>query len=116
MPFTTLLRMFKKISSSAGKKYFAVFLIIFCSGFQSAILAQTIKGTVTDESGKPIPAASVTVKESSKGTVTDQNGRFTIAASPGNVLVVSSLGFVTKQVTLGDEKNVDITLSSTAQN
>ena len=106
-------RLFKKVSSLAGKNCFALFLILLCSGFQSTLQAQTVKGTVSDESGKTLQAASVLIKGTSKGTITDQNGMFTIDASSGNILVISSLGFITKEVAVKDEKNLSITLSPT---
>lgn len=107
-------RLFKKISSIAGKNYYAFILILLCSGFQTTVQAQTVKGTVSNASGETIQAASVLIKGTTKGTITDKNGKFSINASPGNVLVVSSLGYLPKEVTLNDESNVDITLSPTS--
>ncbi|MGN6298853.1 MAG: SusC/RagA family TonB-linked outer membrane protein [Ginsengibacter sp.] len=102
-----------KLFSAAGKNFFTVLLILLCVGFQNKTRAQTVTGTVTDESGKSLQAASVTVKGTTRGTITDQNGTFSINASPGNVLSVSSLGYATKEVTLGDEKNISIVLTAT---
>jgi TonB-linked SusC/RagA family outer membrane protein len=102
-----------KLISTAGKNFFAVLLILLCVGFQTETRAQTVTGTVTDESGKSIQAASVTIKGTTRGTVTDQNGMFSISASPGNVLSVSSLGYISKEVTLGNEKNISIALTAT---
>ena len=102
-----------KLFSIAGKNFFTVLLILLCVGFQTKTRAQTVTGTVTDESGKSIQAASVTIKGTTRGTVTDQNGMFSISASPGNVLSVSSLGYISKEVTLGNEKNISIALTAT---
>lgn len=106
-------RLFRIFSSFAGKQSLALFLVVLGLGFQSTIRAQTVKGTVSDESGKPIQAASVLIKGTTRGTVTDKNGDFSITASPGNVLVISSLGFITKEVSLNDEKSIAITLTPT---
>jgi TonB-linked SusC/RagA family outer membrane protein len=73
--------------------------------------AQTIRGTVTDQTGKPLSSASVVIQKTSKGTVTDKDGAFTISASQGDVLVVSSLGFATKEVTVNGD-NLAITLAT----
>ena len=105
--------LFKKISSVRGKTYFTVFLFLFCTAFQTIGYAQTVQGTVADAAGKPIEAASVVIKKTSKGTVTDKNGVFSISASPGSVLVISSLGFEPKEMTVGNEKNLAISLAST---
>ena len=41
-----------KLFSAAGKNFFTVLLILLCVGFQNKTRAQTVTGTVTDESGK----------------------------------------------------------------
>jgi TonB-linked SusC/RagA family outer membrane protein len=102
----------KKIFLTAWKNKIAFLLFILCAGMQTTTKAQAVHGTVTDDAGKPLQAASVLVKNTSKGTTTDKAGMFTISASPGEVLVISSLGYITKEVTLNDEKNVTITLAS----
>src|SRR5665213_3035235 len=105
-------RLFKKISSIGGKNYLAVAFFLFCTAFQTTV-AQTVHGTVTSETGTPIQAASVEIKNTSRGTTTDKNGSFTISASPGDVLVISSLGYLNKELTLGEEKTVNISLLQT---
>lgn len=105
-------RLFKKFYSVAGKSSFAIFLFLFCAAFHMTSTAQTIRGTVTDQTGKPLSAASVVIQKTSKGTVTDKDGAFTISASQGDVLVVSSLGFATKEVTVNGD-NLAISLAAT---
>lgn len=105
-------RLFKKFSSIAGKNYLAVVFFLFCAAFQTTTVAQTVHGTVTSETGTAIQAASVTVNKTSRGTITDKDGAFTIAASPGDVLVISSLGFSTKEVTVEGD-NITVSLVAT---
>ena len=111
MTITISNRLLAKFSSAAGKTSLASLLLVFCMAFTTSICAQAVKGTVTDETGKPVQAASVVIKNTSRGTTTDKNGTFSISASPGEVLIISSLGYVSKEVTLGDEKNLSITLT-----
>jgi TonB-linked SusC/RagA family outer membrane protein len=111
MPISIPNRLFKKISSAGRKNYFAFFLFIFCAAFQTTGNAQTLQGTVTDEAGKPVQAASVVIKKTLKGTTTDKNGVFSISASPGDVLVITSLGFAGKEITVGNESNVVVSLA-----
>lgn len=59
--------------------------------------------------------ASVSVKGGSAGSMTDGEGQFTIRASKGDVLVISSVGFANKEVTVGDEDQVNIELTPAAQ-
>src|SRR4051794_23105895 len=92
---------------------FAIISFIFCTASTLTTNAQeTVQGKVTDDIGKPITAASVTVKGSSRGTTTDDNGGFKIQAKNGDVLVASSVGFADKQVKLGSETSITISLTS----
>ena len=60
---------------------------------------QTCTGVVVDEEGLPVIGAAVLVKGTLKGTSTDVDGRFTLPqAKPGDVLEVSSVGYLTKEV------------------
>ena len=72
---------------------------------------RTITGVVNDNSGKPIPLATITVKGTRNAVVTDDNGRFTIIADKaGAVLVISSVGFTAKEIPVGNAKNIDASL------
>ncbi|MDP5107014.1 MAG: TonB-dependent receptor [Polaribacter sp.] len=63
------------------------------------LMAQTIKGKVTDSSGAALPYMNVVEKGTSNGVITDDNGEFSIkVASLPATLVVSSMGFATKSV------------------
>lgn len=106
-------RLFMKISALAGKSSLAIFLFLCCTAFQTTSTAQTVHGTVTDQTGKALSAASVVIQKTSKGTVTDKDGAFTISASQGDVLVVSSLGFSTKEVTVSGD-NITVSLVATS--
>src|SRR5574338_1278984 len=77
------------------------------------LLAQnrTIKGKVTDESGNPIPNASVTVKETRQGGTADANGNFSITIdSRAKTLVFSFVGKTTEEVSIGNKTTIDVTL------
>jgi iron complex outermembrane receptor protein len=63
------------------------------------LMAQTIKGKVTDSSGAGLPYMNVIEKGTSNGTTTDDSGEFSInVKSLPTTLVVSSMGFATKSV------------------
>jgi Outer membrane receptor proteins, mostly Fe transport len=76
---------------------------------------RTIRGKIVSASGGPVIGASVSVKGGSAGSMTDGEGQFTIRASKGDVLVISSVGFANKEVTVGDEDQVNIELTPAAQ-
>src|SRR5690606_36708049 len=95
------------------KQVFTIIALIFFSAFQSSDNAQTVHGKVADEKGKPVHAASVTVKGTSRGSTTNDNGSFSISAAASDVLVISSVGFTTQEVAVGNQSNISISLTST---
>jgi len=73
-----------------------------------------ISGKVVDVDGKePLPGATITVKGTNDGVVTDFDGNFTIdAATAGNTLVISYLGYLTQEVTAKEGILVQLVLSA----
>jgi TonB-dependent starch-binding outer membrane protein SusC len=63
--------------------------------------AQTtpVTGKVMDDKGAPVSGASVLEKGTKNGTTTSNDGSFSFKVKPGATLVVSGLGFETKQIT-----------------
>ncbi|WP_435414636.1 SusC/RagA family TonB-linked outer membrane protein [Polaribacter aestuariivivens] len=82
------------------KQLLVTFLMFFAVSF-SVYAQKTVKGTVLDEIGLPLPSASVTVKGTANGTSTDFDGKFSITvANDAKVLVVSYIGYKTKEVAI----------------
>ncbi len=73
-----------------------------------------ITGIVKDETGAALPGVSVLIKGTSTGTTTDVNGKFSLNAAPGDVLVFSYIGYVSKSITVGTGTNYDVTLAPAA--
>jgi iron complex outermembrane receptor protein len=73
----------------------SILLITFSFGF---VAAQTM-GTVTDSDGNALPGASVVIKGTTVGTTTNFDGAFNINLAQGDVVVVSYVGFGSKEVT-----------------
>ncbi|MFD2519637.1 SusC/RagA family TonB-linked outer membrane protein [Emticicia soli] len=86
------------------------------SNVDSKIVDITVKGRVTDETtGEPLIGASVVVKGTQKGATTDANGSYSIVVpSQNSVLVVGFIGYTKKEVTVGNNTTLDITLKSEA--
>lgn len=84
-----------------------------------SLLAQnrTVSGKVTDNQGVPIPNASVLIKGSTVGTTTNESGAFSFSV-PANVttLVISSVSFAAKDVTIPRSGVISVTLESGDQN
>mgnify|MGYP001053482482 CR=1 FL=1 len=76
--------------------------------------AQTriINGIVTDSSGAGIPGVTVKIKDATGGTMTTKNGNFTISVpSSQSVLIFSSIGYVTKEISVGSETVSNVVLA-----
>ncbi|GAA3642888.1 SusC/RagA family TonB-linked outer membrane protein [Flavivirga jejuensis] len=87
-------------------------ILIKEKSFLSAIQQYKISGLVTDKAGVPIAGVTVLVKGTYNGTATDFDGKYAINAhDSGNVLVFSSLGFETQEVTIGNQTIINITLN-----
>ena len=76
-----------------------------------AQLAKQYSGTVTDaDSNEPVIGVNVTLKDVQTGTVTDLSGKFSISAPVGSTLLFSYIGYVTKEVKLGTNTSLKITM------
>lgn len=76
------------------------------------IVAQTrISGVVLDETGEPLNGASVIIKGTANGVVTDLNGAFSLNADKGETLVVSYLGYKSRDVKVS-QSNMKIVLET----
>jgi TonB-dependent starch-binding outer membrane protein SusC len=71
---------------------------------------QTISGTVKDESGLFMPGVNIIIKGTASGASSDSNGKFTLEAAPNDILVVSFIGYKTKEVPVGNQTNFDIVI------
>ena len=77
----------------------------------TAISAQTISGTVVDQSGESIIGASVKEKGAAQDAVTDLDGKFTLKLiGKSNQVVVSYIGMKQKTVNVSGKSTVNITL------
>ena len=74
-------------------------------------LAQIIRGKVTDESGTPLPGASVLVKGIAVGAVTDKDGNYVLEApDEATTLVFSFIGYITEEVEIAGRSVIDLSM------
>src|SRR5699024_10302986 len=73
---------------------------------------RTITGKVTDEEGDPLVGVSVSIQGTAIATATDDKGEFEISADKGDILVFSSIGFLSQEVELGESIVMDIVLEN----
>ncbi len=82
------------------------------AGSKASSVKKTIKGTVKDADGEPLPSASVGLKGDPKVKVaTDIDGNFTIEVPDDASLEVSYIGYAPRVVEVGDNNFLDITMS-----
>jgi TonB-dependent starch-binding outer membrane protein SusC len=96
-------------------KAIALSLLVWCfCVVQSFAQDRTVKGKVSAaEDGTGLPGVSVSVKGSSRGVVTDANGSYSVSVGGGNtVLVFSFIGYSSKEVTVGNQSTIDVSLAT----
>ena len=71
-----------------------------------------VTGTVNDDTGAPLPGATVIVEGTSRGVATDFDGNFSINAEEGEVLVVTYVGYSDYRLTVDSQDNYNISLSA----
>ncbi|MBP5539609.1 MAG: TonB-dependent receptor [Bacteroidales bacterium] len=89
------------------KKLIITMLTVFSA---LSLSGQTVTGVIVDESGLELIGAVVMVRGTSGGSVTDADGRFSIAASKGDVLEVSMLGYASASQEVGTASDYRIVL------
>ena len=72
--------------------------------------AKRVSGVVTDSAGEPIPGANVVQKETTNGTVTDMNGKYTLDVPNNATLVISFIGYTTKEIKVGSQSVLNVSL------
>lgn len=90
-------------------------LFILCIPLQGNTQNQSITGTVMDEAAKAVAGASVQLKGTTSATLTNEEGVFNISAPMNGTLVVSYIGYETKEVVItGTSVNVVLKSKNTA--
>ncbi len=77
---------------------------------------QKITGVITGVDHTPLFSATVTVKKTYRATTTDANGYFSIEAKTGDILIISYVGYMTKEVKLNNETSLKISLYESITN
>lgn len=73
---------------------------------------RTIKGTVTDISGLPLPGVTVVVKGTMQGTTTNVEGTWSLANIPDDAtLVFSFVGMQSQEFAVRNQRTIDVTMA-----
>src|SRR4026208_2234286 len=92
-------------------RYFSLSIILLLFAFCASAQKQ-VSGVVKSATG-PVAGATVAVKDASVATTTATDGTFTITVPAGKtVLVISYVGLETREVSITNLSNVDVTLAT----
>ena len=95
------------------RKLLRAMLLCFFVVIAHNLFAQNVvTGSVKDDTGQYLPGVSVVVKGTTNGTVTDTDGKFSISAGKNVTLVFSFVGLETKEIAVGNQSKIDLTLAS----
>lgn len=75
----------------------------------------TLRGTVTNENGDPVPGATVQIEGSTTSATTDETGNFILQLSDGyETIVISGEGIQTQKIYLTGQNSIAITAKSSS--
>ncbi|MES2796163.1 MAG: TonB-dependent receptor [Bacteroidota bacterium] len=89
-------------------------LILMVINFNVFAQNNTISGKITDNNANALIGASVVIKGTTTGTTTDASGNYQINAASGKTLVISFIGYTNRQIVVGNESQINITLEQDA--
>lgn len=89
-----------------------LFLFFGTAVFFTVLAQSTITGTVTDDTGLPLPGVSVVVDGTTRGVSTDFDGLYAIDVESANAtLVFSYIGYLTQRIAMGNKTAVDLVMN-----
>lgn len=74
-----------------------------------------ITGVVKDANGEPVIGANIVVKGTTNGTITDMDGNFVLDVPAGAILHVSYIGYSDKEIPVGSQTALAISLAEDSQ-
>jgi len=106
------------IEVKSGRYFSRVLLFLFCiMSLTANAQTKTITGTIKDSEGLVLPGVNVVVKGTTIGTVTDFDGKYNlvIRGIDKPTLIFSFIGFETKEVVVGNQASINVTLKTDAE-
>ena len=105
----------RQMQMQKSMSIFLTFLLLMCA---TMVYSQTgaVTGTVTDANGEPLIGVNVSVKGTTTGDVTNIDGKYTIPqVSSSAVLVFSYIGYSSQEITVGNQRTINIQLREDTQ-
>lgn len=90
-------------------------LMVLIVTVTSAMAQKSVTGKITDDSGQPLPGATVLVKGTTNGTVSNSDGNYSISNVPeSGTLVYSFVGMISQEIAVGSQSVINIKLKTDA--
>lgn len=94
------------------KTLLSVWILLLLFSIDSAAQNRNVSGVViSSEDNFPLPGVNITVKGTTRGTISDLDGQYSLEAPNEATLIYSFVGFLSKEVPVGNKTTIDITLS-----
>lgn len=94
---------------------FCWIIVLLLSSILTFAQQNQITGKVTDQTGDSLPGVTVIIKGTTQGAVTDMDGQYTLSSvSPESVLVFSFVGMTTKELKVGNQTTINVTMIAKA--
>ena len=122
--------MMKSLCCNSKQKLLVALCLLFClsgnaqqantvnraAAKEKTVGKRTLIGTVIDAStGDALIGVNVKVKGTGEGTITDLDGKFSIGVTSQTQLEISYIGYTTKEVPVGSQSVINVTLSEDSQ-
>ncbi len=95
------------------KGFLPYFVFAVIMAFSTGAWAQpkTINGTVTDETGSPLPGVTIVVQGTTTGTVTNVDGKYQLEVpATADILVFSYIGMLRQVIEIGNQTTINVTM------
>lgn len=103
----------KMICLKNGKEILlsTVFLLLFSFGLVGQNIQ--ISGTVSDNTGQPLPGVNIVVEGTSTGTITDVDGNYSLEAPSDGALEFNFIGFASQTIQINGRSEINVVLEPT---
>jgi len=96
------------------KKLFCAFVCLFLLYVTDAFAQSIVRGTISDEKG-PLAGVTVQVKHTPRAVTTNVSGNFSIQATRGDTLMITSSGYIAQEIAVNERATYNVTMITDVQ-
>ena len=94
----------------------SLFVVFMLTGALAFAQTRVVTGKVVDQTGQDVPFATIKIKGSSSSVPADANGSYSLKVKNSDVLIITSTGFASTEVTIGNQTNLITVLEKGTNN